>query len=131
MTEIETLSENAIVIMVGVRDASALRREPTAAHPDGHHTMFTLTDLVTDGLMMGGQVGTPLHCFADLDRTARGLCKRGLMVRRTLYTRVYYGLSEEGLALVGRIEAEAGVTGLVAAEHERNEAAADLAAAEN
>lgn len=129
MSEIETLSESAIVVMVGLRDASARRREPTAACPDGHHTMFTITDLVADGLMLGGEVGN-LRGVAELDKTARSLCKRHLVVRRVLHTRSYYGLTDEGLALVARIEAEAGVTGLVAAEHARNEAAADLADAQ-
>jgi hypothetical protein len=129
MAEIETLSESAIVVLVGLRDATARRREPTAACPSGHHTMFTITDLVSDGLMLGGEVGN-LRGIADLDRTARGLHKRRLASKRTLHTRSYYGLTDEGLALVARIEEEADVTGLVAAEHARDEAAADLADAQ-
>ncbi len=129
MAEIEALSESAIVVMVGLRDASARRREPTAACPSGHHTMFTIMDMVSDGLMLGGEVGN-LRGVAELDKAARGLYKRHLVVRRVLHTRSYYGLTDEGLALVARIEAEAGVTDLVAAEHARNEAAADLADAE-
>lgn len=125
MAEIETLSEDAIVVLVGLRDASARRREPTTACPSGHHTMFTVTDLVTDGLMLGGEVGNK-RGIADLDRTARGLSKRHLVVKRTLHTRAYYGLTDEGIALVARIEAEAGVTALVTAEHARDEAAADV-----
>jgi hypothetical protein len=129
MTEIETLSEDAIVLLVGLRDATARRREPTAACPSGHHTAFTITDLVSDGLMLGGEVGNK-RGIADLDRSARGLCKRGLVARRTLHTRAYYRLTDEGRALVARIEEEAGVTYLVAAEHARGEAAACLADAQ-
>lgn len=128
MSEIETLSESAIVVLVGLRDATAQRHEPTAANPGGHHTMFTITDLVSLGLMMGGETGN-LRGIAELDKTARGLCKRHLASRRTLHTRSYYGLTDEGLALVTRIEEEADVTGLVDAEHACDEAAAELAAA--
>lgn len=132
MSEIETLSEAAIIVLAALRDASARRREPTAAHPDGHHTMFTVTDLVSDALALARWDGeaSSYRDLAGLDKAARGLAKRGLAARRTIYTRVYYGLTTEGLALLDKIEAEAGVTDLAAAVHERDEATAALAEAE-
>jgi hypothetical protein len=129
MAEIQTLSEDGIVVLVGLRDASARRREKTAACPSGYHKSFTITDLVSDGLMLGGEVGNRTG-IAALDKSARGLCKRGLAAMRTLHTRVYYRLTDEGLALVARIEAEAGVTELSAAERARDEAVADQEDAE-
>lgn len=126
---IETLTEDAITVLVALRDAAARRREPTAACPDGHQRSFNLTDLVGEGLMLGGETWNR-EGLARVDRSARGLCKRGLAARRTIYTRVYYGLTDEGLAVVAAIEAEAGVTDLVAAVHERDEATAALAEAE-
>lgn len=129
MTEIETLSEDAIVLLVGLRDASLRRREPTPACPSGLHTRFTVTDLVTGGLLLGGDVGNS-RVVADLDKAGRGLYKKHLVTRHVMHTRAYYGLTAEGLSLVYRIEAEADVTDLVAAEHAREAAAADLADAE-
>jgi hypothetical protein len=127
--EIETLSESAIVLMVGLRDAMLIRREPTAACPSGHHKRFTIMDLVADGLMLGGEVGN-LRGIGELDKTGRGLYKKGLVTRQVMHTRSYYGLTDAGIALVARIEAEANVTALVAAEQARNQAAGDLADAE-
>jgi hypothetical protein len=124
VAEIETLSESAIIVMAGLRDASTIHREPTAANPSGYHTFFTITDLVSDGLMLGGEVGN-LHRIADLDKTGRGLYKKGLVHKRTLYGRAYYALTDTGIALLTRIEKEAGVDGLVAAEIAHRKAAAD------
>jgi hypothetical protein len=129
VSEIETLSESAIVVLVALRDASARRHEPTAAHPDGHHTRFTVIDLVALGLALGGDT-SDYRGIAGLDKTARGLYKRHLASRVTLHSRAYYGLTDQGIALVARIEEEAGVTELVAAEHAHQQAVADHQATE-
>jgi hypothetical protein len=125
MSEIEALSEDAIVVLAALRDASTIRREPTAANPDGYQRFFTITDLVSDGLVLGGE-GYNLRGIAGLDKTARGLCKKGLVLKRTLHTRAYYALSDAGIALLARIEKEAGVTDLVAAEIAVRRANADV-----
>ena len=124
MTEIEALSESAIVVMAGLRDASAHRYEPTAGNPDGRHTMFSITDLAAEGLVLGGDTGN-LSGIAGLDKTARGLYKRHLVSRRTLHGRAYYALTDEGTVLMLRVEAEAGVTELAEAERAMCQAQAD------
>jgi hypothetical protein len=124
MSDIETLSESAIVVLAGLRDASDRRRPPTPAAPDGYQRFFTITDLVADGLMLGGEVGN-LRGIGELDKTARGLYKRGLVHKRTLHGHAYYALTDAGTVLVLRIEGEAGVTELAQAERASWQAAAD------
>jgi DNA-binding MarR family transcriptional regulator len=129
MTEIETLSEDAIVVLAALRDASTIRREPTAAHPSGYQRFFTVTNLVSDGLLFGGDLRN-MRGIAALDKTARGLYKKGLVHAQTLHTRRYYALTDAGEALLARIEKEAGVDGLVAAEIEHRKARAEAEAAQ-
>jgi hypothetical protein len=130
MSEIQTLSESAIVVMAALRDAAARRRPPAPAAPDGYQRFFTITDLAAEGLVLGGDHGN-LPGIAALDKTARGLYKRGLVHKRTLHGHAYYALTGEGTVLMTRIEAEVGVTELAEAERDNRQAEADVDLAMN
>lgn len=127
MTEIETLTEDGITVLVALRDASALKREGSK-RADGTTQAWTITALAADGRVLGGDTGN-LPGLASLDRAARGLAKKGLVARRTIFSKTYYTVTGEGLALLARIEAEAGITALVTAHLEHEQALADLRAA--
>jgi hypothetical protein len=125
MSDIETLTEQGITFLAALRDASALRREPSAVRPDGFVRSWTVTDLVADGRMLGGDTENK-PAIAGLDKAARGLCKRGLAARRTFFGKSFYTLTDGGIALLARIETEAGITSLVAAQLAHEQALADL-----
>jgi hypothetical protein len=129
MSEIETLSEDGITVLAALRDASALRRhQPAPSRPDGPTRAWTITGLAEDGRVLGGDAGNKAG-LAALDKAARGLAKKGLVARRVIYTRAYYTITGEGTALLLRIEAEAGISGLVTAQLAHEQALADLLAA--
>ena len=130
MSEIETLSESAITVLAALRDASALRRTrgPRSSRPDGITRAWTVTGLAEDGRVLGGDTENKAG-LAALDKAARGLAKKGLVTRRTIFTRVYYAITGEGTALLLRIEAEAGISALVTVQLAHEQALADLHAA--
>jgi hypothetical protein len=127
MSEIETLTEGGLTVLAALRDASALRREGST-RADGTTRAWTITALAEDGRVLGGDTEDK-DGLAALDKAARGLAKKGLVARRTIFTKVYYTLTDEGRDLLARIEAEAGLSALVTAQLEHEQALADLRAA--
>jgi exonuclease VII small subunit len=107
------ITADHIRILTALRDASALRREPTAAVPDGHRKMFTLVDLAQEGRLAS------VNGFTSdgLCAAARSLRKHTFYVAgRTMHTVTSYGITDEGRAYLASLEKAAGVTDLVAAE---------------
>jgi hypothetical protein len=110
-------------ILVALSDASALRREPKPLTPDGHERWFSLVDLAQEGRLP-----------SENGFTSDGLCAAARSLRkhtpyvagRTLHTVVYYSLTAEGRVFLSALEDEAGVSGLVAAEQELEQAEHDM-----
>jgi hypothetical protein len=102
------ISPDQLKILHALRGATALRREPTAAAPDGRHRFFTLTELILEGRLVDS--GIPLG------RAARGLRQKGLVIGRTLHTHTTYIISDTGAALLAELDEKAAATELVAAE---------------
>jgi hypothetical protein len=107
-------------ILVALRDASALRREPGPLTPDGHERWFTLTQLISEGRLVDA-------CPPTLSAPARSLRKHTpYVVGKTLYTRVYYSITDAGREYLEGLERTAGVTALTAAELALEQAETDM-----
>lgn len=117
------ITPDHLKILVALRDASALRREPKEITPDGHERWFTLVELTQEGRLADP---TP----PAMSRAARSLRKSTPYVAgQTLHTVVYYTITDEGVALLAGLERAAGVTVLVAAELALEQAEKDMHAA--
>jgi hypothetical protein len=121
-----SITPDQLKVMVALRDAAALRREPKTLTPDGHEQWFRLSELVQEGRLPHDDDGfaSPALCAA-----ARSLRKQGLVAGRVQHTVTWYSLTGGGGALLSRLEAEAGVTELVAAELALEQSEADMNAA--
>lgn len=102
-----SITPDQLKIMIALRDASALRREPSPLTPDGHEKWWSLGELEMQGLLDIGPY---------TNAAGRTLRRLGLVAGRTQHTVTRYSLTGGGGAMLARMEAEAGVTGLVAAE---------------
>jgi hypothetical protein len=121
-----SITPDQLKIMVALRDASALRREPGPITPDGHEKWFRLSELVQEGRLPHDDDGfaSPALCAA-----ARSLRKQGLIAGRVQHTVTWYSLTGGGGAMLARLEADAGVTELTAAELALEQAESDMNAA--
>jgi hypothetical protein len=119
-----SITSDQLKILVALRDAAALRREPGPITPDGHEQWFTLSELVGEGRLTGG-----IGAFATLSAAARSLRKQGLVAGRVQHTVTWYSLTGAGGSMLARLEAEAGVTDLAAAERALEQAEKDEQAA--
>lgn len=120
-----SITPDQLKIMIALRDASALRREPRPLTPDGHEKWFTLTQMISEGRLIGPDGFTP----PGLSAAARSLRRLGLVAGRVQHTVTWWSLTGGGGAMLARMEADAGVTGLVAAELALEQAQADIEAA--
>jgi hypothetical protein len=115
------ITADHIRILTALRDASARRREPTAAVPDGHRKMFSIGQLESEGRLSIGPY---------TNAAARSLRKHTPYVAgRTMHTVTSYGITDEGRAYLASLEKSAGVTDLVAAELALEQVEADMRAA--
>jgi hypothetical protein len=121
-----SITSDQLKIMVALRDAAALRREPGPITPDGHEKWFRLSELVQEGRLPHDDDGyaSPALCSA-----ARSLRKQGLVAGRVQHTVTWYSLTGGGGAMLARLEADAGVTELTAAELALEQAESDMNAA--
>jgi hypothetical protein len=121
-----SITSDQLKILVALRDAAALRREPGPITPDGHEKWFRLSELVQEGRLPHDDDGfaSPALCAA-----ARSLRKQGLVAGRVQHTVTWYSLTGAGGSMLARLEAEAGVTDLAAAERALEQAEKDEQAA--
>jgi hypothetical protein len=108
-------------ILVALRDAAALQRKPADGVLDGHQHRFSLGQLERE---------ERLSITADTSAAARSLRRHTEYVTgSTMHMVVYYALTDAGLGFVARLEEQAGVTGLAAAELALEQAERDMHAA--
>jgi hypothetical protein len=121
-----SITSDQLKIMVALRDAAALRREPGPITPDGHEKWFRLSELVQEGRLPHDDDGyaSPALCSA-----ARSLRKQGLVAGRVQHTVTWYSLTGAGGSMLARLEADAGVTDLAVAELALEQAEKDEQAA--
>lgn len=113
------INQYQYIVLAALRDAAALRREPKTLTPDGHENWFTLERLAAEGRLYGLPAGV-------FDAAVRSLRRRNLIVGRTLHTRVNMSITSHGFVLLLRVEAAAGITALLAADREVDQAREDV-----
>jgi hypothetical protein len=74
--------------------------------------------------MLGGDTADR-EGIAGLDKAARGLYKKHLVARRTMFGVTRYTLTDEGIVTLAQLEEAAGVTDLVRAERDLAQAVQD------
>jgi hypothetical protein len=109
------INQYQYIVLAALRDAAMIRREPKTLTPDGHESWFTLERLASEDRLYGLPAGV-------FEVAVRSLRRRNLVVGRTLHTRVNMSVTRDGLDLVFAVEAAAGVTALLAADREVNQA---------
>ena len=112
------LSADHIRILSALRAATVLRREPGTLTPDGHEHWWTLIELIQEGRLADPAPPT-------MSRAARGLRKHGLVASRTTFTVTRYSITGEGLLALAERESAAGLSDVVAAEMDLDQAYED------
>jgi hypothetical protein len=112
-----SITPDQLKIMIALRDASALRREPGPITPDGIEKWWSLGELETQGLLNIGPYTSA---------SGRTLRRLGLVAGRTQHTVTRYSLTGGGGAMLARMEQEAGVTELRGAELAQEQAERDM-----
>jgi hypothetical protein len=120
-----SITPQGALVLAALRSASVLRREPKTLTPDGHEHWWSLLELADQGYL-GAATDMDL---AALSSTARGLYKKHLVAMRTQMTVTRFCLTGEGYLAVTAVEAAAGISGVVNASLEMDQAIEDSAQA--
>lgn len=109
MTTTTRYSQETYQLLAALHSATLLKRNPTAARPDGHRSFFSLDLLVQENRIASGSD------LCELARAAKSMTRKGLLAHRRLFARDFWTITPAGVHVLRTELRDRGLTELAEA----------------